>query len=602
MGRIRFTLTNILFWVIIVLFCSLSELFQLYGSQTYSSGDLTFIFVASFFIIGLMAVYYIFEHRKNKLTIDYVLLPALIIFGAIMIWTIFRQGDRTFGSGSSLRTVTFTTSEKLSYALQAIIWMSALYMVVFVHNKFGFNNHVFKMLAKAYWIIIVAFAVVDIIVDFNFFMKLFTAGYGAGGTKLFYRHSNIWAMALLVGVICSFILLQDGFKWHYFISIIFLSIVSFSTRSSTVTIVCFFVSLLSLLFELIANFKKKPKKLILLLGIGIVAATAFILLTHFLGEKNVPFFGYVLSFYRTVVSGKDYSTFTGRTNIWRRLIKLLAQDPLDLIFGLGYRTGNKLFASYISASERIHSAHNGVMEIFLRHGLLGASIYFVVGLISFLSFISYIRHKKYRKAFIYCVSFMALTAHNFTESTTILTPNTQGMFLTMVLILPLLNTKKQQKLNFLKEDLISYTNNPFNPKPADVLGLVSFLLVGGVSASLATITLGIINVIAFASCLTALIVIMIINGVKYHYSVKNIFSYSFLPMTLTLIFGIIVSLILKHNFEINLIWSILLLIVIFGIYILLLILLNKRSKEYLEKMNGYGLSYYKEKALEEEYR
>lgn len=549
-----------------------------------------------------MVVYYIFEHRKNKLTLDYILLPTLVIFGAIMIWTIFRQGDRTFGSGSHLRTVTFTAEEKLSYALQVIMWMSALYMVVFVHNKFGFNNHVFKMLTKAYWLIIMSFALADVIVDFNFYMKLFTAGYGAGGTKFWYHHNNIWAMTLLVGVIASFILLQDGFKWYYFASVIFLSIVAFAAKSSTTTIICFFVSLLCILFELIVRFKKKPKKLVLFLGIGVIAATAFILLTHFLGEKNVPFFGYVLSYYRNIVTGKDYTTFTGRTNIWRRLIDLLMKNPLDFLFGLGYRTSNKIFSSYMSASERIYSAHNGFMEIFLRHGIVGAVIYFAIALLSFLSFISYIRHKKYRKAFIYCVSFMALTAHNFTESTTILTPNTQGMFLCMVLILPLLNTKKQKRLDIIKEDLLALPYGKFNPKPSEILGMVSFLLVGGIIASLATITLHYANAIFCAACLAALIVVMIINGVKYHYSVKNIFNYSFLPMTITLILGIIISLILKHYFEINLIWSILLLIVIFGIYLLLLVLLNKRSKEYLERMNEYGLSYYKEKAQKEEYR
>ena len=113
----------------------MSEFFLVYGAQTLPVSSSITIFLISFLIIGLMVVYYLLEHKKNQMKIDWILLPTLIIFSGLMIWTIFRQGDRTFLHSSTESVVTFTTLEKLTYSLEVLIWMSSLYMVFYLHNR-----------------------------------------------------------------------------------------------------------------------------------------------------------------------------------------------------------------------------------------------------------------------------------------------------------------------------------------------------------------------------------------------------------------------------------------------------------------------------------
>ena len=123
MGRLRFTLTNIMFWVVLLLSCFLAENYALFTDTPRSGFDSFPLYFLTFAIIGLLAFYYFTEHKKNGLTFDKILLPCLIMMGAIMIWTIFRQGDRSFANWNNDGTfeISFTFGERMLAALQVVI-------------------------------------------------------------------------------------------------------------------------------------------------------------------------------------------------------------------------------------------------------------------------------------------------------------------------------------------------------------------------------------------------------------------------------------------------------------------------------------------------
>ena len=90
MGKLRFTLTNVLFWVALVLSCLLSENFAIFSANPMGGYSADSAFILTISIIGLLALYYFLEHKKNGLKFDKVLLPSLCIAGLLLILNILR--------------------------------------------------------------------------------------------------------------------------------------------------------------------------------------------------------------------------------------------------------------------------------------------------------------------------------------------------------------------------------------------------------------------------------------------------------------------------------------------------------------------------------
>ena len=110
MGKLRFTLTYILFWFVIVFSCLLAENFALLSSDHMGGMSPDSLMMLSLFIIFALVFYYFLEHKKNKLTFDKILLPIIAVFGLVCITTIWWQGPRVFDNEWKFirETVAFT--------------------------------------------------------------------------------------------------------------------------------------------------------------------------------------------------------------------------------------------------------------------------------------------------------------------------------------------------------------------------------------------------------------------------------------------------------------------------------------------------------------
>ena len=211
-----------------------------------------------------------------------------------------------------------------------------------------------------------------------------------------------------------------------------LKFVLFSVSAGIIEIVVFVIYSLYEIFSHISEDKKLAvKRLISFFSViaGIAVVFAIFVLT------KVPMFVNLWSFITGSIFQKDFVTMTGRSSIWIKIFELLKGNPLDLIFGLGHITGNKILVEY---STTFRTAHNAFMEVVLRYGLLGACIYIgIIGLAIF-CLIKHILKKNYRFAFIYGICFIAILAHSMTESTTLFTPNVGGLYFSFVFVLPIM--------------------------------------------------------------------------------------------------------------------------------------------------------------------
>ena len=92
---------------------------------------------------------------------------------------------------------------------------------------------------------------------------------------------------------------------------------------------------------------------------------------------------------------------------------------------------------------------------------------------------------------------------------------------------------------------------------------------------------------------------MIILRIKHQFSFKKFFGEKIVAATVSLILGLIVNLIIKQSFVINLFYSILLLILVVSVYLVIILLCNKERLKYA---NDYGLFFYQRMTNEGDYR
>lgn len=459
MGKLRFTLTSIIFWIVLVLSCFLSENYALFVSNPNDGLSLQSASVLTVCLLILLLVYFFFEHKNNKIGFDKVLLPCLIFFGIIMVLNIIRQGDRTLLSldGSKEITVTYSTFDKFLSISQVIVWLIVIYAIVFVSNRFRISKGSFCWLAKAYWAFIIVAIIVDLFYEHQKIGEVFTSPWYQKGLQFIFGNGNVWAFLVVIGVLSAMVLSVKKFFLPYYVSMILMTGYLFLTKSSTCIAISAFAIFFYTLYEVISLLKTNKKRaLILLIALGsaIIVAIAAILLFINVDALASTKIGSLL---RGLFLDKHFGSISGRTNIWKGVINILKDNSLDMFLGLGHGTGNKLFRliaidgySYYGG---LKSAHNGFMEILLRYGILGLVIYVaLIGLIIF-SFVLHIRKKNYRFAFIYGLAFIAILFHSVFESTTFFTPNLEGLYITIIFALPVISTLQSKHFNELKESL-----------------------------------------------------------------------------------------------------------------------------------------------------
>ena len=152
MGKLRFTLTYLLFWFAIIFSCLLAENFSLFASDHMGGMEMGSLYLLSFFVILLLVFYYILERKHNGIKIDTVLLCAIATFGLVSILTVCFQGTRTFTDGidGAVGTISFSPEVKFQYVLQIIIWCAVLYGTLYAITRYSISRNWLKWLALFY--------------------------------------------------------------------------------------------------------------------------------------------------------------------------------------------------------------------------------------------------------------------------------------------------------------------------------------------------------------------------------------------------------------------------------------------------------------------
>ena len=484
MGKLRFTLTNIIFWIVLLLSCFLSENFAVLNNDPLKGFSIDSAFILTISIIVLLVLYYFLEHKKNNLTFDKVLLPALIISGLLLVFNVFRQASRTFPNyeGTDTFAISFSFQDRLMASFQVFIWLAVIYALVFAYNRFRLNKESYRWVGKIYLIIILLFCLIDLFLEGNQIVAIFNGTYGGGGFEFLMGNANIWSLLIFAGFLTAVLLSYKKFNWFYYIAMTYLLIHNLLTTCTTTTYLCIGVFFAYSLFEILSHYRQNKRFTLKYLIMFFATVVTTGLLFFVLVITKIPAFDNLWLFIEETLFNKNFLTVTGRTTIWTKVFDLLKANPLDFIFGLGHKTANKILVEY---TTNIRTAHNAVMEVFLRYGLLGAIIY--VGILGLTVFclIRHVLKKNYRFAFIYGICFIAIFGHSMSESTTLFTPNVGGLYFSFLFVLPIINIMQEKRFNELKQDLLSVSVSKERIKPTTYINVFILLLISVVLAKFA---------------------------------------------------------------------------------------------------------------------
>ena len=505
MGKLRFTLTNIIFWIVLLLSCLLSENFAVLNNDPLKGFAVDSAFILTISIIVMLVLYYFLEHKKNKLTFDKVLLPALLIAGLLLMVNVFRQGSRVFPNYDNTGTfsISFSVQDRVMASLQVVVWLAVMYAAVFVYNRFRLNKESYRWVGKIYLIALLLFCIIDLFLEGNQIAAILNGTSGGSGLAFLMVNPNIWSLLLFSGFLTAILLSYKRFRWYYYLLMVYLFFHNLLTSCSTTTFIEIVVFVVYSLYEIFSHIREDKKLAVkrLISFFGVIAGIAVVFAIFVL--TKVPMFVNLWSFITGSIFQKDFVTMTGRSSIWIKIFELLKGNPLDLIFGLGHITGNKILVEY---STTFRTAHNAFMEVVLRYGLLGACIYIgIIGLAIF-GLIKHILKKNYRFAFIYGICFIAILAHSMTESTTLFTPNVGGLYFSFVFVLPIMNIIHEKRFNELKEDVVTANVEKRKVNPAVYMYAITLLAACIVIAKILNLAL---SLDTFSTILVALVFYMI---------------------------------------------------------------------------------------------
>ena len=457
MGKLRFTLTNIIFWIVLMLSCFLSENFAVLTNDPLKGFSLDSAFILTGAVIILLGLYYFLEHKKNKLTFDKILLPAISIIGLTLILNIFRQDSRTFTDyfGTGTLTFVFPIEGRIFAILEVVVWLSILYALVFVYNRFRLNKESYRWIAKVYLIAVIALVAIDVVIEADTIVEILRGTHSDGGLEFLMGNANVWSLLIFSGILSAIILSHKHFKWFYYVTMMALWTYNLLTICTTTILLSGLALFAYTVYEILSYFRENKKVALKHLLIYLGCCFSIVLVVGILTLIRVPMFVNLWKFVDRTFGAKDTSTFGVRINIWNRVFGLVSTNTLDFLFGLGHHIGPSIFKEYMKDYFPVKSAHNAFMEMFLRYGLFGALVYLGIIGVTIYSLILHFKKKNYRFAFIYGICFLAILGHSITESTTLFTPNVGGLYFSFVFVLPIINIIQEKRFKELKEDVIN---------------------------------------------------------------------------------------------------------------------------------------------------
>ncbi len=458
MGKFRYPLVNLVFWLAIIFSCYLVENVGLLTEQIFRGFDPVTFVVLFVGAIALYFVYFFLEHKKNKMKFDFVLLSLITVLFLVMAWNIWRQPRVTTITNISTgykAIVSFSNFERIEYTLELLISLVGTYAVLFCYQRTKFRSR------KLVWlpIFIIGYSAIccigSIFTDFNSYKELFSGTSFENGARFFYYSENLFGYALLLGLLSCFIVNYHKKRWWTYVCIVWFIVQIALTTSITSLIAAVASAGIYFFVEIFCGFKKHPIRSGVFLIVYVSGILTAIALYFVFKNNGVGFVTKIDALLKNFLLTKDFSTLTDRTIVWHDALDLISGNNIDLWFGRGFRTSTELFRGYTAAmnnGDYVSSAHSAIFEILLRNGISGLILYTAGIIYYFYCAIRLLFKRKARFVLIQTLCVVTLLFQGIAEVDTFFTLNVTGTVETLMFLMPVITAYKVTKYPELVEE------------------------------------------------------------------------------------------------------------------------------------------------------
>ncbi len=455
MSHVRFTLTYVLFWIILVLTGFLVENVALLTSSPREGFEMNAVYLLSFLLLLVIIVYFVTEHKKNNLKINWLLAILLLTLFIINIVTMWSQSESTTYSYATddgtinTYTVVVTNSDKILFTLQLLFTFVVIYIFLVPYRQKQLTQ---KTNVWLYWLyVLVALISIgcSIWLDWDVFQGIFTNEqvWTVGTISSFYTNSNFYGMSLMLAIMCLCVIQLHKPRWYSFplMLVFFVACVSSSCEAAVfISIVIIFGYVIYSLFN---GFRKHWGRTLTYLIVWSLILIGLVITYYVLVQKEVGFVVKIDNYltYHILTAGNNFSLTESRGETWGYALTVLGDDITSWIFGKGYGVDSMLVHGvYMSHHPNgdaysILTAHSTFLQLLVKGGIIGAVFYYGLMLYFLFCIIYLCVKKKWKNAYIYLLCFLGIMIHGVVESTFFFEGNTKGLVITLLFFMPAVN-------------------------------------------------------------------------------------------------------------------------------------------------------------------
>ena len=463
MGKLKFTLSNILLYVGLIASCLILEDLGFLSSNPTGPLSNAHFFMLFIIAMGCYLSYFLIEHIKNKVRVDFVLSSILLVAfvsGVIAIW----QFSGISLDGLQHYEYSATNWDKTLQTLSMLVYIVSIYGVLFYFAK---NHPSIRKLRVVYALIVIFCLLTTVyswIKETNAIIYNLTASAQPEDIKSIFWNPNMYSVMLLLGMFSCFGLNYYKKSVLSYIAIFYLAFFICVVGSLTSVAVMFASLALYFLVEIIFVIRKNHVRGLIELTIYLLILCSFVTLLAVGLNYDLGGLSAFLKYIYINFAEAQFGTLSNRTFTWSNSIYFIGERPFNLIFGFGFRNSNHIIAgfwnAYQGADVTTFSAHSGYIQVLMNFGVIGLLFIALFLVYYFYCFIRLLKRDA-RFACIFIVIGLALLGSAVMESIMFLATGTLGLLIAAFFYLPVISKWKHYKRSQLGDDLLLVNK----PKP-----------------------------------------------------------------------------------------------------------------------------------------
>ena len=384
MGKLKFTISNIWFWTALIGVTFLSQNLVVLTTHMNSGHDWTsmMILVASAAIS--LFIYFFINHKKNRMKVDWVLLPLIAILGIcffINIW-VEKGMDYPLPSGEEFVSVRFSFEEKVQASITLILYFAFIYAMLFIFTRTQTHTR-FAVVAAYIGVIFTAVAMIySLSKEWKSYAKIFDDTITEPVNIVsFFGNKNYYGGILFVGILSCMIVNYHHPRFIWYLLASFFLVILLSTAAVLPSLIAIVAVPIYLAIDIGRFISKRKWVKLSYVTLTLLGLAAIGIIFYIGAKKEWKGFHGVDIYITELMNSKDFASLTGRTSIWNQIFRYAFDTPMHMLFGHGYLITQKHTLGVTGAMwglGAVKTTHNGYLQVLFEFGLVGLFVHALI--------------------------------------------------------------------------------------------------------------------------------------------------------------------------------------------------------------------------------